>query len=203
MEPVTRVEGIVAPLDRSDVDTDQIVPKQFLKRVGRTGYGDVLFHDWRTDGRGRPDPDFVLNRKPWSEARILVSGRNFGCGSSREHAVWALHDFGFRAVVAPSFADIFFGNCFETGLVPVRLGAAAVRHVMDRARRSAYTVMVDLERMVVEDGEGRAWPFELDEHRRAALMEGRDRIAETLRVEEAIAAYEATASPPSWAVEPG
>ena len=198
MEPVRTVQGIVAPLDRSDVDTDQIIPKQFLKRVERTGYGAFLFHDWRTDPEGRPDPDFVLNREPWTRAKILVTGRNFGCGSSREHAVWALHDFGFRAVVAPSFADIFFDNCLETGIVPVRLPDERVRALLDRARASPFSARIDMESMRFEDDEGRAWTFELPRHRRSALLEGRDRIAETLESESVIEAYEASRTPPSW-----
>lgn len=197
MEAVREVDGIVAALDRADVDTDQIVPKQFLKRIERTGYGRFLFHDWRTRGDGAPDPDFVLNRPPWSGARILVAGRNFGCGSSREHAAWALHDFGIGAVVAPSLADIFRSNCVQTGIVPVVLPEAAVADLLARAGRAdpgaPLRARVDLETMRVEVHGGASHAFELDPHARRRLMEGLDDIALTLEREAEIAAYEGRA----------
>ncbi len=195
MEAVREVNGIVAALDRADVDTDQIIPKQFLKRIERTGYGRFLFHDWRTRGDGTPDPDFVLNRPPWNEARILVAGRNFGCGSSREHAAWALRDFGIGAVVAPSLADIFRSNCVQTGIVPVVLPEAAVVGLLERAGRAEagapLRARVDLETMQVTLEGGEHHPFDLDPHARRRLMEGLDDIALTLEREAEIAAYEA------------
>lgn len=204
MEPVRAVEGVVAALDRADVDTDQIIPKQFLKRIERTGYGRFLFHDWRTRGDGTPDPDFVLNRPPWSGARILVAGRNFGCGSSREHAAWALRDFGIGAVVAPSLADIFRSNCVQTGIVPVVLPDDVVADLLVRAGRADPTsplrARIDLDTMRVEVAGGGRHPFTLDPHARRRLMEGLDDIDLTLAREAEIAAYEARAGGPSWAV---
>ncbi len=171
-----RVEsGIVAPLPRNDVDTDQIIPKQFLKRIGRTGFGECLFFDWRAD------PEFVLNQPQYRGASILVAGSNFGCGSSREHAAWALLDFGFRAVVAPSFADIFVANCTNNGLAAI---AMPTPEIINRAR-----LTVDLERCEVRDGDFVA-QFAMDAFRRERLLNGYDEIAMTLRHEEAIAAYE-------------
>ncbi len=174
MKPIREISGKVSVLDRADVDTDQIMPKQFLKRVERTGFGEFLFHDWAKE------PGWSLPRNP-----ILATGRNFGCGSSREHAPWALEDYGFRAVVAPSFADIFYSNCTKIGLLPVVLPEAEVRALMQ-----AGEAEVDLEALEVRFG-GRAVPFELDAERRRRLLEGLDDIALTLQQEDAIAAYEA------------
>ena len=174
MDPVRVIEGGVTALDRDDVDTDQIVPKQFLKRVERTGFGEFLFHDWAKE------PGWDLPANP-----ILATGPNFGSGSSREHAPWALQDYGFRAVVAPSFADIFFSNCTKIGLLPVVLPEQEVRSLM-----AAGEAEVDLEALEVRFG-GRAVPFELDGERRRRLLEGLDDIALTLQQENAIAAYEA------------
>jgi 3-isopropylmalate/(R)-2-methylmalate dehydratase small subunit len=191
MEPVRVVEGVVAPLDRSDVDTDQIIPKQFLKRIERTGYGQFLFHDWRTRDDGSPEPGFVLNQGPWDHARILVAGRNFGCGSSREHAVWALHDFGFGAVIAPSFADIFLTNCYQVGLVPVVLPEAEVGVLLARgAARPGYTLRVDVAAGSVTGAEGFQATFEMDPFRRRCFLEGLDDIALTLEHEAELAAFE-------------
>ena len=190
LEPIQVVEGPAAPLPRDDVDTDQIIPKQFLKRITRTGYGDVLFHDWRYRDDGTPDPGFVLNRPEYRDAVVLVTGRNFGCGSSREHAVWALRDYGFRAVIAPSFADIFLANCFQAGLVPVRLSAGEAAALVEAVSPAPLPVRVDLRRMVVEAA-GRTMAFELDPEGRRRLMEGLDEIDLTLQEEAAIAAYEA------------
>lgn len=191
MEAVGTIRGTMAPLPRANVDTDQIIPKQFLKRIERTGYGDFLFHDWRTREDGTPDPDFVLNREPWTDARILVAGRNFGCGSSREHAAWALADFGFGAVVAPSFADIFRTNCFQTGIVPVRLEGDAVSALLVRAaERPGYRLRVDVETGRVEGEDGFEADFPLDPFRRRCLLEGLDEIALTLEHEDEIEAYE-------------
>lgn len=197
MRPFRVHTGIAAPLDRPDVDTDQIVPKQFLKRVERAGFGDVLFHDWRFDAEGVERPDFVLNHAAFRRASILVAGRNFGCGSSREHAPWALDDFGFRAVVAPSFADIFAANCLQIGLLPVTLDGRIVARALEIAsRRPGAEMTVDLERCRVSmDGEIDA-TFSVNPFARRRLLEGLDDIASTLRHESAIAAYEAAIEAP-------
>ncbi len=186
MEAVTRVEGVVCPLDRADVDTDQIIPKQFLKRIERTGFGEFLFWDWRGE------PGFPLDRPEYAGAPILVTGRNFGCGSSREHAPWALEDHGFRAVIAPSFADIFRTNCTKIGLLPVELPEDAVRALLDQAGgEPGSTAAVDLERQVVVAADGREFAFEIDPVVRERLLNGWDDIALTLGHEDEIAAYEA------------
>ncbi len=192
MKPFTVVEGTVAPLDRNDVDTDQIIPKQFLKRLERTGYGPMLFHDWRTLEDGSPNPDFILNREPWAWAPILLAGRNFGCGSSREHAAWALSGFGIRVVVAPSFADIFQANCFQNGILPVILAEETVGTLMKRATRpTGYRMQVDLERCTLTGEDGFVSPFEVVPYRRQALLEGLDEIGLTLQLEARIRSYEA------------
>ena len=191
MDPFKVHTGIVAPLDRVDVDTDQIVPKQFLKRVERSGYGRFLFYAWRFDSEGAPRPSFVLNRPEHAGATILVAGRNFGCGSSREHAAWALQDFGIRAVLAPSFADIFRENADQNGILTVELDEETVASLMRRAREDApYSVTVDLEACQVTDSMGLLASFTLDPFRRKCLLEGLDRIGLTLRHEARIAAYE-------------
>ena len=193
MEPFTAVTGIVAPLERADVDTDQIIPKQFLKRVERTGYGPHLFHDWRYRDDGSEDPEFVLNRSPYRNARILVTGPNFGCGSSREHAAWALADFGIRTVVAPSFADIFLSNCFQNGMLPVTVAPELASELAARAREDpGWKLTVDLEALELREGEGGEViaGFEVDPFRRRCLLNGWDDIALTLRREERIRAYE-------------
>jgi 3-isopropylmalate/(R)-2-methylmalate dehydratase small subunit len=173
-------------IDRSDVDTDQIVPKQFLKRIERTGYGRFLFHDWRQD------PDFELNRPGCDGARILLTGPNFGCGSSREHAAWALQDYGFDVVVAPSFGDIFFSNAVQIGLVPITLPPEDVKALMDAARGGGE-LTVDLEGRAITDPSGRLVRFDMDSFVRHCLLEGLDSIARTLQHEDDIAAYEARA----------
>ncbi len=191
MKPFHVVSGIAVPLDRVDVDTDQIIPKQFLKRIERSGYGDFLFYDWLYRGDGTLDPDFVLNRAEYRGASILLAGRNFGCGSSREHAAWALADYGIRAVVAPSFADIFQGNAYQNGLLPVELAEAEVRTLMDRAtRHPGRTVTVDLEACRLTDTEGFEADFEVDPFRRDCLLQGLDDIDLTLRHADRIRAYE-------------
>ena len=200
MEPLRQVEGIVAAMDRMDVDTDQIIPKQFLKRVERTGYGAFLFNDWRYRTDSSPDPDFELNRPELQGARILVAGRNFGCGSSREHAAWALHDYGFRAVIAPSFADIFLSNCYQTGIVPVQLPEEQVGDLIRRTQVGGYRATVDLEGLEVRGEDGFRTSFDLDSFRRHCLMEGLDDIGLTLEHEADIARYERERSlKPSWA----
>jgi 3-isopropylmalate/(R)-2-methylmalate dehydratase small subunit len=185
MEPVRRVEGVVCPLDRGDVDTDQIIPKQFLKRIERTGFGEFLFWDWRGQ------EGFPLDRPEYRGASILVTGRNFGCGSSREHAPWALQDHGFRAIVAPSFADIFRSNCTKIGLLPVTLPDDEAAELIRLATaRPGVTAAVDLELQVVVTPEGREIPFAIEPGIRERLLNGRDDIALTLAHEDEIARYE-------------
>jgi 3-isopropylmalate/(R)-2-methylmalate dehydratase small subunit len=171
--------GQVAVLDRADVDTDQIIPKQFLKRIERTGYGEFLFYDWRKD------PDFELNRPEFADATILVAGRNFGCGSSREHAAWALQDYGFEVIIAPSFGDIFFQNALKIGLLPIRLAPGIVRELGDERK-----LTVDLERQRIKTADGHEIPFELDAFSRRCLLEGLDDIGLALEHEPDIAAFE-------------
>jgi 3-isopropylmalate/(R)-2-methylmalate dehydratase small subunit len=183
--------GLVAPLGRANVDTDQIIPKQFLKRIERTGFGEFLFYDWRRRTDGALDPQFVLNQPRYKGASILVADRNFGCGSSREHAPWALDDFGFRAVIAPSFADIFANNCLKNGLLTVVLTEAQVGTLMQRAREvEAYCVTVNLEKCQVRDDLGFAASFAIEDFSRRCLLEGLDDIGLTLQHEVEIAAYE-------------
>ena len=180
--------GLVAPLARANVDTDQIIPKQFLKRIERTGFGEFLFYDWRYLPDGQPNPSFVLNEPRYQGASILVADKNFGCGSSREHAPWALGEFGFRVIIAPSFADIFANNCFKNGMLPI---AVNVEEIMKRAQeREGYQLTVDLERLVVEDESGLSIPFVVSEFQRYCLLEGLDDIGLTLRHEDSIRAYE-------------
>jgi 3-isopropylmalate/(R)-2-methylmalate dehydratase small subunit len=189
MEPLRKFIGKVAPLDRADIDTDQIIPKQFLKRIERTGFGDVLFNDWRYRPDGEPDPSFELNDPRYAGATILIAGRNFGCGSSREHAVWALQDFGFQTVIAPSFADIFYNNCMSTGLLAVRLPEEAVAILM-RQIADGREITVDLEAETVTDVEGQSIPFAIDPFHRYRLLNGLDEIGLTLQHEDAISTYE-------------
>ena len=183
--------GLVAPLDRANVDTDQIIPKQFLKRIERTGFGEFLFYDWRYLPNGQPNPSFVLNERRYEGASILVADKNFGCGSSREHAPWALGEFGFRVIIAPSFADIFANNCFKNGMLPITLTPEQVQEIMRRAqRRDGYEMTVDLERQTIEDSEGLSILFVVSEFQRYCLLEGLDDIGLTLRHEDSIREYE-------------
>ncbi len=192
MQPFTTHTGLAAPLPKRDVDTDQIIPKQFLKRLGRTGFDDALFYDWRADGQGRPRPDFVLNDPRYAGASVLLAGANFGCGSSREHAVWALHDFGFRVVLAPSFADIFASNSVANGLLTARIDEAVLDTLVARAQATpGYTLTVDLAARTVSDAAGYSAPFTIDDRARQRLLEGLDDIALILRHEDAIRRYEA------------
>jgi 3-isopropylmalate/(R)-2-methylmalate dehydratase small subunit len=189
--------GVAAPLDLPNVDTDQIIPKQFLKRVERTGFGQFLFFDWRYAPDGTPEPSFVLNEPRYAGASILVAGRNFGCGSSREHAPWALLDYGFRAVIAPSFADIFRNNCTKNGVLPVELPEEAVSELLRRAGEVRdYRLTVDLERREVRDCHGFSAPFEIDEFRRQCLLKGLDDIDLTLRHDPLIRNFEERR--PTW-----
>ncbi len=192
MQPFRVHEGLVAPLPRPNVDTDQIIPKQFLKRIERTGFGEFLFYDWRLTADSRPVADFVLNQPRYAGASILVAGKNFGCGSSREHAPWALADYGFRAVIAPSFADIFANNCAKNGILTVVLREDEVAELTRRAtEQRGYRLEIDLERKQVRDQSGFSASFEIDGFRRFCLLEGMDDIGLTLRHEAEIRAYEA------------
>jgi len=191
MKALSRHTGWVAAMDRANVDTDQIIPKQFLKRIERTGFGRYLFFDWRYRADGTENPDFELNRPEAAGATILLARRNFGCGSSREHAPWALADYGFRVLIAPSFADIFYNNCLQNGLLPVRLDEAAVEELFRRvARFGRYELTVDLETKTVSDAHGLSLDFEIDDFRRQCLLQGLDAIDLTLAHEAEIAAYE-------------
>ena len=191
MQPFTVHTGVAAVLPRVNVDTDQIIPKQFLKRIERTGFGKHLFHDWRYLADGSPNPEFELNATRAKGASILVAGPNFGCGSSREHAPWALADYGFRAVIAPSFADIFYNNCCQNGLLPVRLEDAAVRDLFTRGERGEpFELTVDLRSTRVTAADGFSARFDMDPYRRQMLLEGLDEIGQTLRQETRITAYE-------------
>lgn len=190
MERFTKHTGLVAPLDRANVDTDQIIPKQFLKRIERTGFGEFLFYDWRYLPDGQANSSFVLNEPRYQGASILVAGKNFGCGSSREHAPWALGEFGFRAIIAPSFADIFANNCFKNGMLPI---AVPVEEIMKRAQEiESYQLTVDLGPQMITDEHGLSIPFTVGSFQRYCLLEGLDDIGLTLRHEEAIKAYEAS-----------
>ncbi|GGJ02228.1 3-isopropylmalate dehydratase small subunit [Alicyclobacillus cellulosilyticus] len=190
MEPLIRHNGLVAVLDRVNVDTDQIIPKQFLKRIERSGFGQFLFYDWRYLPDGSLNPDFELNQPRFQGATILLTRDNFGCGSSREHAAWALLDYGFRVILAPSFADIFHNNCYKNGILPIVLPAADIDTLFERARQEGYRLTVDLEQQVITDDAGLTIPFQIDPYRRQLLMEGLDDIGVTLKHEAAIAAYE-------------
>jgi len=192
MKPFTKHSGLVAVMDRADVDTDQIIPKQFLKRIERSGYEKLLFFDWRYREDGSENPDFELNRPEVRAASILVARRNFGCGSSREHAVWALENYGFRVVIAPSFADIFFNNCFKNGVLPIRLDEEWVEQLFRRfSEHPGYQLTVDLESRTIADAFGLKFSFQTDDFRRHCLLNGLDDIALTLQHEEKISAYEA------------
>ena len=183
----------MAPLDRANVDTDQIIPKQFLKRIERTGFGEFLFYDWRYTTDSTLNPSFVLNEPRYQGASILIADKNFGCGSSREHAPWALGEYGFRVIIAPSFADIFANNCFKNGMLPIALNDDAVRGIMRRAQQqTGYELKIDLERQTIEDADRLSIPFVVGEFQRYCLLEGLDDIGLTLRHEEAIKNYEAT-----------
>ncbi len=193
MQAFTKLTGLVAPLDRVNVDTDQIIPKQFLKRIERTGFGKFAFFDWRYLEDGVENPDFVLNHPKYRSATILVSGRNFGSGSSREHAPWALNEMGFKAIIAPSFADIFRSNCMQNGMVPVVLSQEEVDTVMGKAiQRTGYEVTVDLESQTVTDNDGFEASFEIDPFRRNSLLNGLDDIGLTLELADDISRFEST-----------
>ena len=197
MQPFRRHTGKVAVLDRANIDTDQIIPKQFLKRIERTGFGQFLFYDWRYLPNGAPNPEFALNDERYRGASVLIAGKNFGCGSSREHAPWALADFGFRAIIAPSFADIFANNCMKNGMLPVALAEEQVSELMHRAAESGgYEVKVDLENKLISDSHGFSASFDIGDFQRYCLLEGLDDIGLTLKHEDDIARFETQR--PGW-----
>jgi 3-isopropylmalate/(R)-2-methylmalate dehydratase small subunit len=192
MEPFVQLSGLVAPVDRVNVDTDAIIPKQFLKRIERSGFGQFLFFEWRWDEQGNVIPEFNLNKPRYQGASVLLSRANFGCGSSREHAPWAIGDYGFRCIIAPSYADIFYNNCFKNSILPIKLSEEQVEDLFQRTdAKEGYTLHIDLENKVITDDDGLSIPFELDEHRRQFLLQGLDDIGLTLMHEPSITAYEA------------
>jgi len=193
MEPFTKLKGVVALLDLPNVDTDQIIPKQFLKRIERTGFGQFLFYDWRfVDGK-ELNREFEMNQERYRGAQILVTRANFGCGSSREHAPWALQDYGFRCVIAPSFADIFYNNCFKNGMLPIRLEEVQIEELFQRVRKTpGYTLNVDLQENRVYSDDGLVFSFEVEEFRRHCLLNGFDDIGLTMQNQDSIRQYEET-----------
>jgi 3-isopropylmalate/(R)-2-methylmalate dehydratase small subunit len=203
MEPFKTITSLAAPLDRVNVDTDQIIPKQFLKRIERSGYGEFLFFDWRRlqegPAAGDPDPSFVLNDPKYKGAKILIAGKNFGCGSSREHAAWALSDYGFRAVIAPTFADIFFSNAGKNGIVLIKLSEEQVALLLERAASTpGYELTVSLENQTLTDTQGFQATFEIDPFRKFCLTEGLDDIGLTLRHSAELDAYETKHDHDNW-----
>jgi len=199
MQPFKTITALAAPLDRTNVDTDQIIPKQFLKRIERTGYGEFLFFDWRRTASGDPNPDFELNDPRYEGAQILIAGKNFACGSSREHAAWALSDYGFRAVIAPTFADIFFSNAGKNGIVLARLSEEQVAQLLSNAKTIPnYQLTVSLQDQTVTDAHGFHATFEVDPFRKFCLIEGLDDIGLTLRHAAALDAYETQHDNATW-----
>jgi 3-isopropylmalate/(R)-2-methylmalate dehydratase small subunit len=199
MQPFKKITSLAAPLDRTNVDTDQIIPKQFLKRIERTGYGEFLFFDWRRTAAGDPDPSFVINDPRYRGAQVLIAGKNFGCGSSREHAAWALSDFGFRCVIAPTFADIFFSNAGKNGILLVRLSEDQVDELLKNAKSIPdYRLTVSLEEQSVADGRDFSATFDIDPFRRFCLIEGLDDIGLTLRHAAELDKYEAAHDNANW-----
>ena len=192
MEPFKKTTSIVTPLDKVNVDTDQIVPKQFLKLVQKSGFGKFLFFNWRYDENENPKPDFVLNDSKYDDSKILVAGDNFGCGSSREHAVWALQDYGFSVIIAPSFADIFFSNCFKNGILPISLEQS----IVEKLQQESEPIEVDLENQIIKTSSDTI-PFEMDSHKKKILLEGLDDIAQTYQFEDKISEFEKQSTVPS------
>ncbi len=192
MTPLHKHRGLSVPLNRANIDTDQIIPKQFLKRVERSGFGQFLFFDWRYDSKGEPRSDFILNTPQYQDASILLAGQNFGCGSSREHAPWALSDYGFRIIIAPSFADIFYNNCFKNGMLPLKLPLAIVQTLVNAAQGpDPLYLTVDVEHLTIQSDDGRYhYTFSLDPFLQNTLIHGLDDIARTLQHEDQIARYE-------------
>jgi len=192
MEPFKKIKSIVTPLDNVNVDTDQIVPKQFLKLVQKSGFGKYLFYNWRYDENENPKPNFVLNDKKFHNSKILVAGDNFGCGSSREHAVWALQDYGFAVIIAPSFADIFYSNCFKNGILPIKLD----ENIVKKLRNEFNEIEVDLENQVIKT-KTETISFKLDPYKKKILLEGLDEIDLTLQFEKEISSFEKNSKIPS------
>ncbi len=191
MEPFITHRGLVAVMDRANVDTDQIIPKQFLKRIERTGFGQFLFFDWRFADDGSDRPEFELNLEHNRNASILVAGRNFGSGSSREHAVWALQDYGFRCVISESYSDIFYNNCFKNGILPIVLDGEAVKQLMQRKQQqSDYQLTIDLQSQTISDDGGLCFSFEIDPVRKQPMLQGLDEIGQTLMHQDRITTYE-------------
>ncbi|UYP02148.1 3-isopropylmalate dehydratase small subunit [Bacillus subtilis] len=196
MEPLKSHTGKAAVLNRINVDTDQIIPKQFLKRIERTGYGRFAFFDWRYDANGEPNPEFELNQPVYQGASILIAGENFGCGSSREHAPWALDDYGFKIIIAPSFADIFHQNCFKNGMLPIRMPYDNWKQLVGQYENKSLEMTVDLEKQLIHDSEGNQISFEVDPHWKEMLINGYDEISLTLLLEDEIKQFESQRS--SW-----
>ncbi|MED4225201.1 3-isopropylmalate dehydratase small subunit [Neobacillus cucumis] len=192
MEPLRQHQGLVYPLNRTNIDTDQIIPKQFLKRIERSGFGQFLFYNWRFDDNGNPRPDFSLNDAKYKGASILVAGENFGCGSSREHAPWAVQDFGFKIIIAPSYADIFKNNCVKNGILAIVASEDQVQTIIKKAESTEYTLTVDLEAQKVYDNEGFELTFDIAPYPKEMLLNGWDEIGVTLTYEDKINQYEAT-----------
>ena len=192
MDAFKKIKTIVTPLDQVNVDTDQIVPKQFLKLVQKSGFGKYLFYNWRYDSNENQNPDFILNDKKYENSKILVAGDNFGCGSSREHAVWALQDYGFSVIIAPSFADIFYSNCFKNGVLPITLD----EKIIEKLKKESGEIEVDLENQILSTPSEKI-PFEIDSHKKKVLLEGLDDIALTLKYEDKISKFENDSMIPS------
>lgn len=191
MEPFKQLTGIVAPVDRVNVDTDAIIPKQFLKRIERSGFGQFLFYEWRFHENGDVNAEFEPNKPRYEGASVLISRANFGCGSSREHAPWAILDYGYKVIIAPSYADIFFNNCFKNGILPIKLSEEQVEDLFQRtAKHEGYQLHVNLEEKTLSDDHGLKLSFDIDEHRRQFLLQGLDDIGLTLQHEDKITAYE-------------
>ncbi len=191
MEPLIKHSGLVAVLDQANVDTDQIIPKQFLKRIERTGFGKFLFFDWRFNEDGTDNPDFILNQERYQGASILLTGPNFGCGSSREHAPWSLSDYGFKVIIAPSFADIFYSNCFKNAMLPIRLPSEQLSPIIEKVLATpGYRMTVDLKKQVITADPEVSIPFEIDPFRKERLLQGLDDIGISLQKEHLITAYE-------------
>lgn len=190
MKPINRIASVLTPLDRKNVDTDQIISKEFLKRIERTGFGKYLFHHWRFHSDGTPKQDFVLNDPRYAESEILVAQENFGCGSSREHAPWAILDYGFRVVIAPSYADIFYNNCVKNGILPIRLKDEEVDKLIEKGKKEQFVLEVNLEEQTVKGPDGSSYEFAIDPYWKEMLLKGWDEIALTFQYDDYIAAYE-------------
>ncbi|MED4015658.1 3-isopropylmalate dehydratase small subunit [Sutcliffiella cohnii] len=202
MEPFQKYDGIVCPLDRANVDTDQIIPKQFLKRIERQGFGQFLFYNWRFQDDGTTNEQFILNQPQYKDSSILVAGENFGCGSSREHAPWSLLDYGFKVVIATSFADIFYNNCLKVGLLPVKLQQSEVDTLLENAKQPNYRLFVHLEEQTVTDEQSFKASFSIDPYRKEMLLNGWDEISLTLQYDDQIKRYETREEELRWELSP-